>query len=100
IFSAHTFYVHFYIEQGDTINTIKQIDKLNNFYKTSTRKNDYHDGFLEQLIAFKHIAEKDKDSATYYLQSANEIAERTSNPDMKVRVFFRNFCIRTFSMSL
>lgn len=89
IFSAHTFYVHFYIEQGDTINTIKQIDKLNNFYKTSTRKNDYHDGFLEQLIAFKHIAEKDKDSATYFLQSANEIAERTSNPDLKVRVFFQ-----------
>lgn len=90
IFSAHTSYVHFHIEQGDTISTIEQIDKLKDFSKSYNRINDYHDGILKQLLAFKHIAQKDKDSAIYYLESAKEVADRTANPDLKMRVFFQN----------
>ncbi|SMC76386.1 tetratricopeptide repeat-containing sensor histidine kinase [Moheibacter sediminis] len=88
-FAAHVSYVHFYIEQGDTLTTIKQIDKLSEFAKTYKDITDYDKGLLNQFNAFKFIAKKDEDSASYYLQVAREIAERNVDPDLDMRNFFQ-----------
>lgn len=88
-FSAQVYYVHFYIEQGDTLRTIEQIDHLARYAESYPDISDYHQGILNQFLAFKHIAKKEKDSATYYLGVAQEITEKTGMPDLKMRTLFQ-----------
>ena len=88
-FSAQVTYVHFHIEQGDTIKTIERIDSLSKYVKEYKNMPEYHKGILNQLLAFKFIALKKKDSAAYYLNSAKEISENTGIPDLKMRTFFQ-----------
>lgn len=88
-FSAQVSYVHFHIEQGDTLKTIDQIDNVSKYSKTYTSMPDYHKGILNQLLAFKFIAQNKADSATHYLEIAQEISNRTGIPDLKMRTFFQ-----------
>ncbi len=89
-FTAQTLYVHFYIEQGDTLQTIKQIDKLSEFANTYPKITEYHKGLLNQFLAFKFIAQKKEDSAAYHLGIAKEIAKRTNDPDLEMRNLFQS----------
>jgi len=88
-FMAYTTYIHFYIEQGDTLTTIKRIDKLSEFAQTYKDIPVYSQGLLNQYKTFKFSAQKNEDSASYYLQAAKEIAERTADPDLDMRNFFQ-----------
>lgn len=88
-FSAQVNYVHFHIEQGDTLKTINQIGNLSKYAKNYKPMPDYHKGILNQLLAFKFIAQNNADSATHYLSIAQEISDRTRIPDLKMRTFFQ-----------
>lgn len=88
-FSAQISYVHFHIEQGDTLKMIDQIGNLSKHAKTYTDITDYHKGILNQFFTFKHIAQKREDSAAYYLNISKEISNRTGIPDLKMRTFFQ-----------
>lgn len=88
-FMAYTSYIHFYIEQGDTLTTIERIDKLSEFAQTYKDMPVYNQGLLNQYKTFKFSAQKNEDSATYYLQTAKEIAEQTNDPDLNMRNFFQ-----------
>ncbi len=87
-FNAHITYVHFHIEQGDTLNGIHQVDKMVDFAKNYEDITEYHKGFVNQFLAFKFIAQKNEDSARYYLDNAKEIAEKTGITDLKMRNFY------------
>ncbi len=88
-FAAQISYVHFHIEQGDTLKTIDQIDNLSKYAKVYTGITEYHKGILNQLLAFKFIAQKKEDSAAYYLDIAKKISDSTAIPDLKMRTFFQ-----------
>ncbi|HTO16944.1 MAG TPA: ATP-binding protein [Edaphocola sp.] len=89
LFSGLSFYIHYYIEQGDTLNTIKQINTLSDFSKTYTDITAYHKGILNQFLTFKYIAEKNKDSALHYLQIAKDITKKTGSFDLEMRTLFQ-----------
>ena len=87
-FMAQSSYIHFHIDQGDTLTTLNQIDKLAEFSKKISL-NEYQNGLLNQYKAFKYTAQKKEDSALYYLKTAKEIAKRTADPDLDMRNFFQ-----------
>lgn len=87
-FTAHIFYVQYHLEKADTVNGIRQIDKMAKFSKSYTGITDYHKGFLNQFLAYKYISQKKEDSAAYHLGELKEIADRTGIPDLKMRNFF------------
>lgn len=88
-FSAQISYVHFYIEQEDTLRTIDQIDYLSRYAQSYQDIPAYHLGMLNQFLAFKHIALKEKDSATHYLEIAQDITNKTGIADLKMRTLFQ-----------
>ncbi|MDD3772196.1 MAG: sensor histidine kinase [Weeksellaceae bacterium] len=88
-FSSRISYVHFHIEQGDTIKTIEKIDSLAKYAKIYTTLPEYHIGMLNQFLTFKFIAQNNQDSATYYLNKAKEISERLGSQDLNMRTFFQ-----------
>ncbi|HRP88709.1 MAG TPA: histidine kinase [Edaphocola sp.] len=89
IFAGISSYIHFYIEQGDTLNAVRQIDSLQLFSKSYTDMSAYFQCNLEQYLSFKYVSENNKDSAVFHLNKANEIAERLESPDLKARVIFQ-----------
>lgn len=86
--TAQIFYIHYRMEQMDSINAVSQIDKMANYAKDYKDISDYHKGFLNQFLTFKHIYLNNEDSALYYLNKTKEIAERTGIQDLKMRSFF------------
>jgi len=89
IFSGQISYVHFFIEQGDTLKTIEQIDSLSKYAKIYPNMSIYNKAILNQFLAFKFIAQKKEDSAAYYLNIAKGISDQSGVPDLKVRTFFQ-----------
>src|SRR5690606_38170502 len=90
IFTGQISYIHFFIEQGDTLKTIEQIDTLSKYGKIYPNMSIYHKAMLNQFLAFKFIAQKKEDSANYYLNIAKEISNKSGVTDLKVRTFFQN----------
>src|SRR5690606_1626679 len=86
--TGHIFFVQYHLEKNDTLKAVGQIDKMAKFAKTYEGITDYHKGFLNQFLAFKHISENNEDSASHYLDQSKEIVERTGIPDLKMRHFF------------
>lgn len=101
LFSSQIMKVHFHIEQGDTLETINQIDELSNISKKYTTMNEYHRGILNQFLTFKFIAKKEQDSAFHYLNLSKTISEETGIPDLKMRTFFQEILYsNTFKVPL
>jgi two-component system NarL family sensor kinase len=86
--TAHIFYVQYHMEKNDSLKAIGQIDKMAKYAKSYEGITDYHKGFLNQFLVFKHISQENEDSATYYLNQSKEIVDKTGIPDLKMRHFF------------
>lgn len=88
--TGHIFYVHYHLEKYDTIKAIAQIDKMNKFAKSYKDITEYHSAILNLFLSMKFMGLKQEDSASYYLNQAKEITERTGIPDLQMRTFFTN----------
>ncbi len=88
-FSAYSFYVNLNIAQADTIGAIKYIDSMAIQAKDYPEINKYHKALLTQLLAFKHIAQREEDEALAYLQRAREMTDQSNSPDLQMRTLFQ-----------
>ena len=72
--SAYGLYVHLNVAKGDTLTAIKYIDTLAIQAKTFKSFPKYHEAILNQLLAFKHIAQRKSlsDNFTSLLLSKTE----------------------------
>lgn len=88
-FSAYSFYVNFNISKADTIGAIKYIDSMAIHAKTYPNLNNYHKALLNQLVAFKHIAQREEKEALEYLKIAKDMTDQSNSPDLQMRTLFQ-----------
>lgn len=88
-FSAYSLYVNFNIAKADTIAAIKYIDSMAIQAKTYPEINNYHKALLNQLLAFKNIAQKKEKEALDYLKIAREMTDESNSPDLQMRTLFQ-----------
>ncbi|MCZ4319211.1 sensor histidine kinase [Aequorivita viscosa] len=88
-FSAYSLYVNFNIAKADTISVIKYIDSMAIHAKTYPTINNYHKALLNQLLAFKHIAQREEEEALEYLEIAREMTDQSNSLDLQMRTLFQ-----------
>ncbi|SDX54132.1 sensor histidine kinase [Aequorivita viscosa] len=88
-FSAYSFYVNFNISKADTIGAIKYIDSMAIHAKTYPNLHNYHKALLNQLVAFKHIAQREETEALEYLKIAKDMTDQSGSPDLQMRTLFQ-----------
>ncbi len=88
-FSAYSLYVNFNIAKADTLGAIKYIDSMAIQAKTYPEINNYHKAVLNQLLAFKHIAQREDKEALDYLKIAREMTDQSNSPDLQMRTLFQ-----------
>ncbi|WP_139855904.1 ATP-binding protein [Aequorivita sinensis] len=88
-FSAYSLYVNFNIAKADTIGAIKYIDSMAIHAKQYPGINNYHKALLNQLLAFKHIAQREDKEALDFLKIAREMTDQSNSLDLQMRTLFQ-----------
>lgn len=88
-FSAYSLYVNLNIAKADTIGAIKYIDSMHIHSKTYPELNNYHKALLNQLVAFKHIAQREEKEALEYLKIARDMTDQSNSIDLQMRTLFQ-----------
>ena len=88
-FSAYSFYVNLNISRADTLRAIKYIDSMALQAESYTNINNYHKALLNQLIAFKHIAQREEAEALEYLKISREMTDQSNSADLQMRTLFK-----------
>ncbi len=90
VFGAYILFVHLNVAKADTSTAIQYIDSL----KIHAEENypniiTYHKAILNQLLAFKHIAQREEEEALNYLKISRDITDNANSPDLKMRTLFQ-----------
>jgi len=88
-FSAYSLYVHLNVMRNDTISAIRYIDSMAIQAKSYPDINNYHLSILNQLLAFKHIAQREENEALDYLKIAREMTDQSNSSDLQMRTLFQ-----------
>lgn len=89
IFSAYGSFVHLNVAKADTLTAIKYIDTLAIRAENYPNFPFYHKTILNQLLAFKYIAQREKEEAQEYLKTARELSEASNSADLHMRTLFQ-----------
>src|SRR5690554_515898 len=88
-FSAYSLFVHLNVAKADTVAAIRYIDSMAIHAKTYTGIANYHKTLLNQLSAFKHIAQRDEKEALEFLKISRELSDESNSPDLQMRTLFQ-----------
>lgn len=88
-FSSYSLYVNLNISRADTLRAIKYIDSMALQAESYTDINNYHKALLNQLIAFKHIAQREEAEALEYLKISREMTDQSNSADLQMRTLFK-----------
>lgn len=89
VFSAYGLFVHLNVAKADTLTAIKYIDTLAMRAENYENFPMYHNTILNQLLAFKHIAQKEKEEASKYLKTARELSDESRSADLQMRTLYQ-----------
>lgn len=88
-FSAYGMYVHLNVAKTDTLSAITYIDSLSIYAQDYALIPEYQETILNQLLAFKHIAKREKNDAEKYLKISRDLSDASNNPDLQMRTLFQ-----------
>ena len=88
-FSAYNLYVHLNVAKADTLSAIKYIDTLSIYSKTYNHIPKYQETILNQLLAFKHIAQREEEEALEFLKTSRNLSDASNSPDLQMRTLFQ-----------
>lgn len=89
IYSAYGLFVHLNVAKADTLTAIKYIDTLAIHAESYQNFPLYHKTILNQLLAFKHIAQREKKEAAEFLKAARELSDESRSADLQMRTLFQ-----------
>lgn len=89
LYSAYGSFVHLNVAKADTLTAIKYIDTLAMRAENYPNMPLYDKTFLNQLLAFKHIAQREEVEAQKYLEIARELSEASRSADLHMRTLFQ-----------
>lgn len=81
--------VHLNVAKTDTLSAITYIDSLSIYAQDYALIPDYQGTILNQLLAFKHIAKREKNDAEKYLKISRDLSDASNNPDLQMRTLFQ-----------
>lgn len=81
--------VHLNVAKTDTLSAITYIDSLSIYAQDYALIPEYQGTILNQLLAFKHIAKREKNDAEKYLKISRDLSDASNNPDLQMRTLFQ-----------
>lgn len=81
--------VHLNVAKTDTLSAITYIDSLSIYAQDYALIPKYQETILNQLLAFKHIAKREKNDAEKYLKISRDLSDASNNPDFQMRTLFQ-----------
>lgn len=81
--------VHLNVAKTDTLSAITYIDSLSIYAQDYALIPEYQETILNQLLAFKHIAKREKNDAEKYLKISRDLSDASNNPDLQMRTLFQ-----------
>src|SRR5690554_1978493 len=71
------------------LSAIKYIDTLSMYSKTYNHIPKYQETILNQLLAFKHIAQREEEEALEFLKTSRSLSDASNSPDLQMRTLFQ-----------
>lgn len=89
IYAGYGCYVHLNVAKADTVHAIKYIDTLKMMADANPRLGMYDKTILTQLLAFKHISQREEEMALRYLDTSRVLSEESGSKDLQMRTLFQ-----------